>query len=255
MAVAALGLALPALPAAAETTTCGLCGCPIYKGKTPARRFAMSAEFGAFEHLHPDRSELICSSCVVATSATTGLMNRFSRAIFTAGTAYRLENAEDISWMLLQAEPPFVAVFNMRASAHVLWQTPVTLDRRRISIGLGNVVGTVRPVAVLAARCALGRLAEWSNAVLGAQYQWPVINLSLYDDATDICRLMPSHERVLRASEETVVMADLALFDDLNQVERWALAALLLARPKRALLLTDLPRPPILHLPRTQKHK
>lgn len=247
LAVKAMGFALPALPAAPHDAPCGLCGVALHKGATPAKAFEPGAEFGAFEHLHPGRGNMICAACAVATSTTTGFMNRFSRAVFTEGKAYRMTSAEDIGWMLLRADPPFVAVFNMRSSGHVLWQAPVTYNRNVLGIVLGTVVASIRPSAVLRAREALGRLAVVGNEALGAHYQWPVFNLSLYDDVTDLCRIIPSHERVLRASDDAQVLQDLSAFDGLNQAERWALSALLLARPKRSQDLDDFPIPPTLH--------
>ena len=247
LAVQAMGFALPRLEPSPVQSQCGLCGVPLHKGVTPAKAFEHSAEFGAFEHLHPARCELICAACVVATSTTTGFMNRFSRAVFTEHKAYRLSSSEDIAWMLLRAKPPFVAVFNMRSSGHVLWQAPVTYDRTCVGVVLGSVAASIRPDAVLAARGALGRLAKVGNEALGAHYQWPVFNLSLYDDVADLCRIIPSHERVLRASAEPAVHQDLQVFDSLNQGERWALTALLLARPKRSQSIDDFPTPPTLH--------
>ena len=247
LAVSAMGFALPKLDVATADGPCGLCGVQLTKGVTPAKAFDHNPEFGAFEHLHPGRGSLICAACVVVTSTTTGFMNRFSRAVFTEKRAYRLSAAEDICWMLLQAEPPFVAVFNTRSSGHVLWQAPVTYDRASIGVVLGSMPAAIRPEAVTGARTALGRLAEAGNEALGAHYQWPVFNLSLYDDVTDLCRLIPSHERVLRASDDPVVQRDLQVFDALSQAERWALSALLLARPKRSQSITDFQPPPILH--------
>lgn len=246
MAVRALGFAPPKLPVSTVDAPCGLCGTALKKGVTPAKVFEHNAEFGAFENLHPGRGNLICASCAVATSTTTGFMNKFSRAVFTATKAYRLSAADDVGWMLMQALPPFVAVFNMRSSAHVLWQAPITYDRASIGVVLGGVVATIRPDEVLEAHGALGRLAQVGNEALGAHYQWPIFNLSLYDDVGDICRLIPSHERVLRASDEPAVQHDLQVFDALNQAERWALSALLLARPKRSQSIDNFPVPPVL---------
>lgn len=247
LAVKAMGFALPKLAPAPVDACCGLCGIALEQGKSPAKAFEHGAEFGAFEHLHPQRGALICASCVVATSTTTGFMNRLSRAVFTEKKAYRMSSAEDVCWMLLKAPPPFVAVFNMRSSGHVLWQAPVTYDREQIGVVLGSVVCSINSQAVLRARAALGRLAEASNEALGAHYQWPVFNLSLYDDVVDLCRIIPSHERVLRASVVEQVQQDLQVFDALNQAERWALSALLLARPKRNQSLDDIAVPPVLH--------
>ena len=246
MAVRALGLPLPPLAAASSDGSCGLCGVPIRKGVTPAKLYQPTAEFAAFEHLHPNRSGWICAACVVVTSSASGLMTRHSRAVFTANKAYRMSNAADICWMLQHATPPFVAVFNTRASAHVLWQAPVTHDRAVIGVVVGSTVGTIRSQAVLSAHAALGRLADAANKALGTHYHWPVFNLSLYGDLVDACRLNPLHESMLRSSANPKVMGDLCAFDDLNPTERWALSALLLARPKRGQSIASFDEPPIL---------
>lgn len=249
IAARALALELPDLPLATASATCGLCGCPIRKGETPARPYQPSPEFGAADHVHPQRSALVCAPCVAAMGGAAGLTTRYSRALFTLDAPYRLSSAEDIGWMLMHAKPPFVAVFNTRAAAHVLFQAPVTYDRDSIGIVVGGNAGVIRAPAVLAAHAALARLTECGNAVLRAHYQWAVLNLSLYDDVADVCRLIPSHERVLRASPDPQVGADLRTFDALSMLERWALSALLLARPKRGLSLGDFAAPP--QLPRT----
>lgn len=246
IAVQAMGYPLPDLPAAQINDTCGLCGAPITKGVTPVRSFVPTTEFGAHKHLNPARSEWICAPCAVVTSGAAGFTTRFSRALFTTKQAYRLSSAEDVAWWLTSAEPPFVAIFNTRSSAHMVWHAPVTYSRQQFGIVLGNIGATIRPDSVLAAHSALGRLCDVSNAALKSHYQWPVFNLRMYDDLVDICRLIPSHERVLRTSQDPAVITDLHTFDDMNQAERWALSALLLARPKRGGALGPFQQPPVL---------
>lgn len=246
IAVQAMGYPLPDLPLAQEEGVCGLCGIPIHKGITPVRKFVPSAEFGAHRHLDPARSGWICAACSVVTSGASGFTTRFSRALFTPTQAYRLSSAEDIAWLLMQAEPPFVAIFNTRSSAHMIWHAPVSYSRHAFGMTLGSITASLRPDAVLAAHAALSRLCAVSNTALNAHYQWPVFNLRMYDDLVDICRLIPSHERVLRDSNDPLVIADLRTFDNLNQAERWALSALLLARPKRGGTLGPFEQPPIL---------
>lgn len=246
IAVQAMGYPLPELPVAQEDGVCGLCGTPIHKGVTPVRQFEPSPEFGAHKHIHPSRSAWICAPCAVVTSGASGFMTRFSRALFNPTHAYRLSSAEDVGWMLTLAEPPFVAIFNTRSSAHMIWHAPVSYSRHEFGIVLGNTSASIRPDAVLAAYGALSRLCDVSNEALRSHYQWPVFNLRMYDDLVDICRLIPTHERVLRDSVDPLVVADLRTFDNLNQAERWALSALLLARPKRGGGLDPFERPPIL---------
>jgi len=246
MAVHAMRYPLPDLPVALADGICGLCGASLHKGLTPTRKFAPSAGFGAHKHLNPSSSAWICAPCAVVTSGASGFTNRFSRALFTVHKAFRLSSAEDVCWMITHAEPPFVAIFNTRSSAHMLWQAPVSYNRHAFGVVLGSVCASLRPDAVLAAHSALGRLCEVSNKALNAHYQWPVFNLGLYDDLVDICRLIPSHERVLRDSKDTMVVADLRTFDEMNQAERWALSALLLARPRRGGPLGPFEQPPIL---------
>ena len=246
IAVQAMGYPLPDLPVAQEEGVCGLCGVPIHKGLTPTRKFEPSPEFGAHKHINPSRGGWICAPCAVVTSGASGFTTRFSRALFTPTQAYRLSSAEDVAWMLTQAEPPFVAIFNTRSSAHMVWQAPVSYSRHEFGIALGNVCATIRPDAVLAAHGALSRLCDVSNQALQSHYQWPVFNLRMYDDLVDICRLIPAHERALRDNVDPLVVADLRTFDDMNQAERWALSALLLARPKRGGSLGPFERPPIL---------
>ena len=246
IAVQAMGYPLPDLPVAQEDGVCGLCGIPIRKGLTPVREFVPSPEFGAHKHLNPTRSGWICAPCAVVTSGASGFTTRFTRALFTPSKAYRLSSADDVAWMLMQAEPPFVAIFNTRSSAHMVWHAPVSYSRHEFGIVLGSISASIRPDAVLAAHAALSRLCEVSNHALHSHYQWPVFNLRMYDDLVDICRLIPTHERVLRDCKEPSVVADLRAFDNLNQAERWALSALLLAKPKRGGVLGPFEQPPIL---------
>ena len=175
-------------------------------------------------------------------------MSKFSRAIFFENQACRLTSAEDIGWMITQAKPPFVAVYNTRASAHMLWRAPMTHDASAIGVAFGDSNVMIRPAAVLNARLALARLATIANSTMQAHYQWPVFGLSTYDDKPDLCRLIPTHERVLRDLTDKDVVRDLETFDALNRGERWALSALLLARPKRGQAISDFEQPPKLEV-------
>lgn len=243
-AVRALGLKVPELPLSTKTIACGLCGAGLSAGKSPAKTYEPNPDFGAHEHTGPHRHAIICSACTLATSAASGLMTKHSRAVFSGKSAYRLSSAEDIGWMITKAEPPFMAVFNTRASSHVVWQAPITYDRRAIGIMIGQQAGVIDQPKVLNARLALARLTEVANPELQAHYQWPVINLTIYEDATDSCQMIPSHSRILHKSKDAAVAADLAAFEGLNMPERWALSALLLARPKRSNSIEDFKRPP-----------
>ena len=247
LALQSLGYKPARLPPSPVNGHCGLCGVQLVQGKTPARKFEPAMEFTAYEFLHPGRSEYICAACEVIASTTTGFMSRFSRAVFTPQGAHRLTSAEDVCWMALQLDPPFVAVFNTKSSAHVVWHAPVTYDCRSIGVVLGPQIITIDRHAVLLAREALARLTTVANLARGAHYQWPVFNLSLYDDVVDLCRLIPSHERVLRSSEDEQVLADLKVFDDLSPGDRWALSALLLTRAKRDTPVGTFDAPPLLH--------
>jgi CRISPR type IV-associated protein Csf1 len=246
-ATQALGLAMDTVTGIAPAKNdgpCGLCGVWLRKGETPAKEHQPAVDFGAADHLHPNRLAQICADCAVAVMSSSGLLTRYSRAIFTPQVAYRMSSAEDVGWMITQAQPPFVAIFNTKSSAHMLWQAPITHSRVQIGIALGGLVGTIRPSAVLEAHAALGRLTDVANEAMQSHYQWPVLNLTLYEDASDVCRLIPTHERILRQSQELQVRQDLQLFDALNLPERWALSALLLARPKRNLPIDDFAQPP-----------
>ena len=233
MACRALGLKAPAeLVCADEACQCGLCGAPIAPGELVGQ-FKPARDFGAYMHLHPSRSDAMCVSCA-SVMATPRLLTAWSRAVFTPTAALRMTTAQDVSWMLLHCPAPFAAIYNTRKSAHMVWQAPVTLDKRMVGVVWGSKVGWINVNRVLSARTALSSLAQKANAALGASYEWPVSGLSLRDDTPDLCELMPSHERVLRESKRADVHAELALFDSLNHCERWALSALLLAAPRRA---------------------
>lgn len=245
LATTALKIRMADLPPSQMTGPCGLCGVWLTKGESVAAPYRPSVDFGAADHLSPSRAAIICQACVAVVATGNGLLTRHSRALFTPTGAYRMSSAEDVGWMLTQAAAPFVAVFNTKSSAHIVWQTPVTHDRAVIYVSLGQHVGTIRPHAVMSARLALERMAVFANEIMESHYQWPVMNLSLYDDVVDVCRLIPTHERVLRQSEAHDIGEALSLFDDINLAERWALSALLLARPKRDQAVDNFKRPPV----------
>lgn len=132
----------------------------------------------------------------------------------------------------------------------MIWQTPVTLDRRLIGVTWGRTTGIMRTERIQAAYKALARLSKRYNAATQAQFAWPVNNLSLRDDESAMCQLLPSHEQWLRKHiDEGTIEKDLEAFDCLNQCERWALGAILLTAPSTSIAWEDIevPRPPILH--------
>lgn len=210
--------------------SCGLCGADIDKN-APVGQFRPDSDFSS-EHLHPRRAHWTCNSCATVL-AHPMLLTGWSRAVFCQEGAYRMSTASDITWMLTQAPTPFVAVYNTRKAAHMVWQTPVTHDKRVIHATWGRVTGTIRTGRVQAAYEALARLADHASKTNKAAYAWPVHNLTLRDDEAAMCQLMPSHEHSLRKSEDDQVLADLDSFDSLSQCERWALSAVLLTSTSR----------------------
>ena len=224
LAAHAMRVAKPKLDGALWRTSCSLCGTAIEPGD-PAGGFD---DYGGFAHLVASHQSATCQACA-SILANSDFLTTYSRAVFTPAGGFRMTQATDIAWMLLHAEPPFLAVFNTRKSAHVICHGPVTLDRRAIGIVMGSVVGTIRPTRVLEAREALARLTDRANAALSGRYIWAVEGLSIRDDS--MCEMLPSHDDWLRKCAD--VADDLERFDGLNLVERWALSALLLAAPDR----------------------
>lgn len=225
---------------------CGLCGTPIKKN-APAGLFRPDSDFSS-EQLHPRRSNWVCIACATILAHPMTLTG-WSRAIFCANGAYRMSTASDITWMLMQAPPPLVAIYNTRKAAHMIWQTPVTHDKQIIHVTWGRTTGSIRLNRLQAAYEALARLADHAGKSSKAAYVWPVQNLTLRDDESAMCQLIPSHDRMLRKSDDAQVRADLDSFDMLTQCERWALSAVLLTAPSRSTPWGKIsaPKPATLH--------
>ena len=252
MAALALNLAMPELPPLAQDDCdCGLCGQYLQKGVSAAKAYRPPTDF-AHEHIHPRRSAWICSSCA-AILAEPRMLTQFSRAIYQPHVARRMTTASDVAWMLLAAPAPFLAVYNTRKSAHTIWHAPVTYDKRAIGITWSNHDGTIRLNAVGAAYTALARLSAAYNSTTRAKFGWPVQGLSLRDDLSHYCQLLPSHDMRLRASTDEQIQSDLNAFDKLSLVERWALCAILMTFSSPRLAWDELPAhidhpPPLLLL-------
>lgn len=229
IAVSALALPTPSLETSSLSCQCGLCGQTITAGYTPAMPYSPPVDF-ASEQLHPRRAAWVCSDCS-ALLANPLTLTKYSRAVLTLNGGYRLTTAQDVGWLLLHAPAPLVAVFNTRKSAHMIWHTPVTYDKRAIGIAWAKSSAVIRTQRVQAAYEALARLSKHYNSKTRANYTWPVEGLSLRDDNIHMCQLLPSHEHLLRRSDEPAIQADLDAFDSLNQCERWALSAILLTAP------------------------
>lgn len=243
LAVQALQLQIPALTASTTDCTCGLCGTPIYAGITPCSSYTPALDF-ACEQLHPRRASTICSHCTALLSCPDAL-TKYSRAVFTKDGAYRLTTAQDVVWLLTNAPTPLTAVFNTRKSAHMIWQTPVTYDRRLIGITWGKITGIIRTQCVKDAYEGLKVLAAYFNANTRANISWPVDGLTLRDDNVHMAQLLPSHDHMLRQCEETHIVHALDAFDRLTQCERWALSAILLTAPSPSTAWGELgQRPP-----------
>lgn len=226
------------LNVANTTCHCGLCGLALQAGETSCTEYSPPLDF-ASEQIHPRRSAMVCSHCS-AVLACTNVLTKYSRSVFTSQGAYRLTTAQDVLWLIKEAQGPLVAVYNTRKSAHMVWHTPVTYDRRAIAITWGKVTGVMRTNRIQAAYEALARLSAHYNSQTKANIPWPVDGLTLRDENVHMCQLLPSHDRALRASEDQDVQADLEAFDRLNQCERWALSAILLTAPSASTGWDDL---------------
>lgn len=229
LAVQALQLSIPELPVSATDCKCGLCGACLIEGSTPCTPYRPPLDFSS-EQLHPRRAGLVCAHCA-ALLAYPDSLTKYSRAVFTPEGAYRLTTAQDVAWLLLQAPTPLLAVFNTRKSAHMIWHTPVTYDRRLIGITWGKVTGTIRTQCVQAAYEGLKVLATHYNAHSKANIPWPVDGLSLRDENLHMAQLLPSHDLMLRQCDKPHITEALEAFDKLTQCERWALSAILLTSP------------------------
>lgn len=246
LAAAALKLPTPqGLAPSPEDCACGLCGQLLLAHKSPACPYTPALDF-ASDALHPCRAALICSDCT-AVMAYPDALTRYSRAVFTEQGAYKLTTANDVLWLLKEAPAPLVAIYNTRKSAHMIWRTPVTHDKRVISITWGAITGIIRTSLVERAYEALRLLAKHFNANSKSSIAWPVDGLSLRDDNLHSGQLLPSHDHMLRRSDDSEIQAALNDFDALNQCERWALSAVLLTSPKSTMTWHDLnPKPPSL---------
>jgi CRISPR type IV-associated protein Csf1 len=159
LACSAAGLAPEGVAHEHDDTYCSMCGRAIVQG-VPSMIRDLPRSFSDHESLRP--SQFICGWC--AAIIPQKILRAFQRAVVTPVGVYNLNKDEARAWFwLTPPEPPFAVVIHngsALAAFHYIWRTPVTLDRRLITVNFDGVVAHVRHAVIGQAVSHLAVLQE-----------------------------------------------------------------------------------------------
>lgn len=80
---------------------------------------------------------------------------KYNSAIYSAEGAWAItKDGERKAFLLSPPEPPFVAYVATTMGQHVVWRTPITLDKDWLQVGFGRDILTIeRPLLLAASSC------------------------------------------------------------------------------------------------------
>jgi CRISPR type IV-associated protein Csf1 len=189
---------------------CSHCAAPISQGTFYSKVaigefFSDTRDLAAF-------TGIVCWRCVHLR--TKVLLNGLGQTVCTADGVYSISKDTEKAWLFLDPpEPPFVAVHTSSTMQHLVWRTPVTLSKERISIRFGESLFVVRP-AVLRKVIELAEAVQVRNAG-----QWiPLLHLDRKAKAA-------YHGRINAKAAELMTDEELEfLKSNVGAGERWALS-------------------------------
>ena len=133
--VAAAGIVPGAdLPAwSGPRTACVMCGSPVLPGdRALAADSAAAASFnGKLDCKYPGQA--VCDCCAAVWEPRWMAKFMDSKAVAIAGRGvFTLRSKDDVAAFVLQPiESPYVAIWNTRQQAHMIWRTPVSIPCER----------------------------------------------------------------------------------------------------------------------------
>lgn len=143
-----------------EDTHCIMCGAPVLKGD-PAQHYSTKID-DAFNFKLDCKTpgEAICGHCLAVWDKQWMQANAKSYAVQGQGI-FNLRNKDDVAAFILNPPTaPYVAIFNIRQQAQMIWRTPVAHPNRHIlQVRLDDTLLTID------VRRVLGAVVAWQEAL------------------------------------------------------------------------------------------
>ena len=157
-----LGMKNPGIyEALAHDANCAFCGRVIPKGEG-ALKAAYSSGFNDFNALAAISSKYACWACDAMGHKL--FMQKYSKALITSTGVYGLAKSDDLALLLVNPpEAPFVAYISDAQQQHLAWRTPITVNRDRLIVRVGDTLHTMRRPAMLEGAEAMRRLVGAVN--------------------------------------------------------------------------------------------
>lgn len=215
---------------------CTFCGVPL-----PIGEYVVAKPYG--DSFMDDlslaaRTNLACAACyTIAGKGCKDILTALLTVVVTADGVYPIRKDCHRTWFLLTPpEPPFVAMIGLTKSQHLAWRTPVTLDKRLITVRLGEELVTIRHPYLLQAVAVCHRAAARLNAhettrkKAGKTWSHPFAFLDREAKVPDH-GLFHDKARAL-AGLDSELAADLDFLAGCTKGELWALATLVKSTPE-----------------------
>ncbi|MCZ8254446.1 MAG: hypothetical protein O9327_02040 [Polaromonas sp.] len=208
-----------------DQTQCVMCGAAVHAGNhatpTSADWFDPAFNF-KLDCKHDGRA--ICGHCQALWSKQW--MQTSSKSVAIAGQGvFNLMRAEDIARFIVEPPTsPYVAIWNTRQQAHMIWRTPVALpDERWIQIRLDDEILQIDRYRVLEA------VGHWQTALrvlkaCGKPKSQPFL-YSYNMSSTMVGKPIGRHGQAIRSHSEEGRLAMEAL-ESLAMADWWALCSL-----------------------------
>lgn len=144
----------PELPkyAGEKATACVFCGAPISR-REPFEQVKFGAKFADHLSLAAPDSDLGCWGCHQARKTENGMLQVAAKAVYTRRGVFKAHSRAEQAYHLY--EPPkdrFLWVHSLAQNEHMVWRTPLALDRDRFPVRVGPHLLTIdrpRTFAVL----------------------------------------------------------------------------------------------------------
>lgn len=233
----ALGMKNPGIyKPVAHDVNCAFCGrvIPAGEGALPV---AFSNSFNDFTSLAAPESEHMCWACDVMKIQV--FLQRFSKVVATREGVYNLGTfAALASFLVNPPEAPFAVYQSDSKQQHLAWRTPVTLNRDRIVIRVGETLHGIRRPAMLEGVAAMKRLAsainEWNKANKKKTFEITHIyaNYSVKDDATNATVSDQVFEYLDSYPDDIASHEDFKFLMSLSHSEIWAVVRVIQSKIK-----------------------
>jgi CRISPR type IV-associated protein Csf1 len=206
-----------------DDTNCVMCGARVVRGSNAAPagprlfdkgfNFKIEAKF---------KGEAACGDCASLWHNFWMQKGSKSYAVLGKGVFWLSKNTDIAAFVLSPPEAPYVAIFNTRQQAQVIWRTPVALPSHVLQVRIDDEVLHIDTVRVREALKAWKLACEILVQVGRPKGQPYLLSYNLASSATGMKHPVNA-DAVEKHSQEGA--AAIALLSKLTMGEWWALSA------------------------------